>query len=74
MAKRKLEYDKNLIPKETVIYHISLIAYREISNAIAKMWNIPHESLQLLIIQGDKCLHNISYSDIKMRDVTLFIH
>lgn len=73
MAKRNLEYDKNLIPTETVIYYLDLITYREVSNAIAEMWHIKHESPQLLIILGDKCLYNASHSDIEMRDILPFI-
>ena len=73
MAKRSLEYDKNLLPKETIIYYLDLITYRDISNTIAEMWKVKHESPQLLIIQGDKCLYHASHSDIEMRDVISFI-
>lgn len=73
MAKRNLEYDKDLIPEDTVIYYLDLITYREISNSIAEMWEIKHESPQLLIVQGNKCLYNVSHSDIEMRDILPFI-
>lgn len=73
MAKRSLEYDKDLLPKDTIIYYLDLIAYRDISNTIAEMWEVKHESPQLLIIQGERCLYNASHSDIEMRDVIPFI-
>lgn len=73
MAKRTLEHDKDLIPEDTIIYYLDLIAYREISNAIAEMWGVKHESPQLLIIQGKKNIYNASHSDIEMRDILPFI-
>lgn len=73
MAKRNLEQDKNLIPDETVIYYLDLIAYRDISNAIAELWEVRHESPQLLIVRGDTCLYNASHSDIEMQDIIPFI-
>lgn len=73
MAKRNLEHDKNLIPEDTVIYYLDLIAHRDISNAIAELWKVRHESPQLLIVQGDTCLYNASHSDIEMQDIIPFI-
>lgn len=73
MAKRSLEYDKDLLPKDASIYYLDLIAYRDISNTIAEMWKVKHESPQLLVIQGNKCLYNASHSDIEMQDIIPFI-
>ncbi|ERJ58432.1 hypothetical protein M472_06605 [Sphingobacterium paucimobilis HER1398] len=73
MAKRNLEQDKNLIPEGTVIYYLDLIAYREISNAIEQLWEVKHESPQLLVVRGQKCIYNASHSEIEMRDIVPFI-
>ena len=69
MAKRSLEYDKNLIPDGTIFYYLDLIAHRDISNKIAEYWNVRHESPQILIIQGDNCMYNASHSDIEMAEI-----
>lgn len=73
MAKRNLEQDKSLVPDDTVIYYLDLIAYREVSNAVESLWKVKHESPQLLVFQGDKCIYNASHSDIEMRDIVTFI-
>lgn len=73
MAKRSLEYDKNLIPQGTIFYYLDLIAHRDISNKIADYWNIKHESPQILIIQGDSCVYNASHSDIDMEDIIKYL-
>lgn len=73
MAKRSLEQDQILIPENTVIYYLDLINYRDISNAIADMWQVKHESPQVLVIKGNQCLYHASHSDIEMRDLIHFI-
>lgn len=69
MAKRSLEYDKDLVPNNLKFYYLDLIAHRNISNAIAELWNVRHESPQILIVQGKTCLYNVSHSDIDMEDI-----
>lgn len=73
MAKRSLEFDKNLIPAGAKFYYLDLIAHREISNKIADLWNVRHESPQILVIKGDQCLYNASHSDIEMQDIIKYI-
>ncbi|MBL1409675.1 bacillithiol system redox-active protein YtxJ [Sphingobacterium faecale] len=73
MAKRNLEHDKVLIPKDTIIHYLDLIAYREISNTIEQLWGVKHESPQLIVVQGHNCLYNASHSDIDMQDIIPFI-
>lgn len=73
MAKRGLEQDQTLLPEQTVIYYLDLINHRNVSNAIAEIWNVKHESPQILIIKGKECLYNASHSDVEMRDIVPFI-
>lgn len=73
MAKRNLEFDKDLIPENSLFYYLDLIEYREISNEISKIWNIRHESPQILIVKGDNCLYHASHSDIEMHDIITYI-
>lgn len=73
MAKRNLEFDKDLLPRDASIYYLDLIAHRDISNKIAELWNIRHESPQILIVKGKDCLYNASHSDIEMQDIVKFL-
>ena len=73
MAKRSLEFEKNLIPVGAKFYYLDLIANREISNKIAERWDVRHESPQILILKGQECLYNASHSDIEMQDIIKYI-
>lgn len=73
MAKRSLAFDKDLIPDHASFYYLDIIAHREVSNSIADLWDVKHESPQILVIKGKECLYNASHSDIEMQDIVRFI-
>jgi bacillithiol system protein YtxJ len=52
----KDEETKNIHP-----YFLDLLAYREISDKIAKDFGVRHESPQLLLIKYGKCIYNASH-------------
>ncbi len=54
-------------------HYLDLIAYREISNAIASKFNVFHESPQILLIQNGKCTYHASHSDITLEKVDAFL-
>jgi bacillithiol system protein YtxJ len=45
-------------------YFLDLIAYRPISNAIADMFDVVHQSPQVLVIHKGKCVYHTSHLDI----------
>ena len=49
---------------ELTPYFLDLIAYRPISAQIADLFQVEHESPQLLLIHQGKCLYNASHFDI----------
>jgi bacillithiol system protein YtxJ len=67
VAKSRLE--KAAPPADIPFYYLDLISYRPISNAIADVFGIDHESPQLLLIQNGKCVYNESHMGIDMDDV-----
>ncbi|MBE8722178.1 bacillithiol system redox-active protein YtxJ [Sphingobacterium pedocola] len=73
MAKRSLEFDKELIPEGAKFYYLDLIANRSLSNKIAELWDVRHESPQILIVKGEICLYNASHQDIEMRELINFL-
>ena len=46
------------------VYYLDLLQYRIISNDIAKMFEVVHESPQLLVIKNENCVYNASHNNI----------
>ncbi len=67
MAKRTVDYEitDEMIAKYD-IYYLDLLKYRAISNSIASIFNVKHESPQILIIQNGKCIYHASHSDVSI--------
>lgn len=65
MAKSRLErsWDEKI---QVPVYYLDLIAYREISNKIADMYGVVHESPQILLIKNGVCIYNDSHSNISV--------
>ena len=69
MAKRRFEMDWNLLPKEINLYFLDLISYRSISAEIAELFQVHHESPQLLVIKNGECILDTSHGDISVEEV-----
>ena len=70
LALNRIEYNDN---KKVInhCYFLDLLSYRDISNKIAKDFNVTHESPQVLVIKNEKCIYhashyNISWDNIKV--------
>jgi bacillithiol system protein YtxJ len=50
-------------------YYLDLIANRQVSNDVAKHYNIEHESPQVLVISNGKCIYNVTHSEIRYEDL-----
>lgn len=64
MARKRLEQDKEYIPAETAVYFLDLIRYRDISSAVADIFDVYHESPQLLVIKDGECIYHASHGNI----------
>ncbi|TJZ60463.1 bacillithiol system redox-active protein YtxJ [Sphingobacterium olei] len=73
MAKRSLEFEKELVPAGAKFYYLDLIANRSLSNKIAELWNVQHESPQILVTRGNVCLYHASHQDIEMSELIKFL-
>jgi len=60
---------KGVLPENIDFYYLDLIAYRDISNAIAEKYSIAHESPQVLLVKEGKCVFNESHSAIYMDEI-----
>lgn len=63
MAKDRLE--RQWSPEESVpVFYLDLIRYRPVSDRIAEMFSVEHESPQVLLITNGKCTYHASHSMI----------
>jgi len=68
MAKKKFELDWDALPETTPLYFLNLINYRDISNTIADIFNVHHESPQLLLIKDGECIFETSHGEISAEE------
>lgn len=48
------------------VYYLDLILFRDLSNNVSTRYTIEHESPQILIIKGGKCIYCASHSDVSL--------
>ena len=51
-------------------YYLDLIAYRSISNQVADMFHVHHESPQVILIKNGECVYDESHMAITMDEIT----
>ena len=69
MAKKSFEADWEIIPNNVNFYFLDLIKHRDISVHIAELFQVHHESPQLLLIKDGECILDSSHSDIAADEV-----
>lgn len=67
MALNRLERSET--PDGIKFYFLDLIRYRSISNKIAEVFSVHHESPQVLVIRGGECIYDESHGSIHMADI-----
>ena len=73
MAKRRFELDWDSLPENLPLYFLDLIQYREISNQIAQLFHVHHESPQLLLIKDGECVLDQSHGGISVDEALTMI-
>ena len=53
-------------PQGIDFYLLDLIAHRQVSNKIADVFKVHHESPQVLVIKGGECIYDESHLSISM--------
>ena len=71
VAKNRLEKSLNKpeILGNADFYYLDLINYRSISKKIEELYNISHESPQVLVIKNGECVYDESHMSITMNDI-----
>lgn len=67
MAKSRLERSSQ--PDGIDFYYLDLIAHRPISQQIAQVFAVEHESPQVLLIKNGRCVYNESHTGISMDEL-----
>lgn len=67
MAKMRLERAET--PQNISFYYLDLIRYRSLSNKIAELFRVHHESPQVLLIKNGECIYDESHNGIDMQDI-----
>jgi bacillithiol system protein YtxJ len=68
VAKGRL--DRGTLPNSADFYYLDLIKYRGISNKIAEIFQVHHESPQVLIINKGECVYDESHMGINPKEIT----
>lgn len=70
MALWRVENNWTFSESELLPYHLDLIAYRDLSNAVADLFKVHHQSPQVLLIKGGKCVLDRSHLDIDVAELS----
>ena len=73
MSLNRLERNWHFSNKTFPAFHLDLLKYPSVSSKIAELFNVQHESPQVLIIKNGKCIYTASHSDINSNDIELAI-
>ncbi len=66
MAKNRLEREWKL---DLPIYYLDLLEHRDVSNLIAELSGIEHQSPQLLVFRFGKVIYHASHNSIDVNEV-----
>lgn len=64
MVKSRLERAWDINGNDIEIYYLDLIQYRDVSNKIASIFNIEHQSPQLIVLDQGEVLYHASHGEI----------
>lgn len=64
MALNRFKTNLAAIEKEALVYFLDVIKFRNISNELAQVFDVEHESPQVLIIKNSECMYNASHFNI----------
>ncbi len=66
MAKRRMERNWDIAEDQLTIYYLDLIRFRSVSNKIVELFDVQHESPQILLIKDGTVTFHTSHSDISV--------
>lgn len=67
VAKSRLE--KGTPPNNVDFYYLDLISFRSLSNKVAEVFGVHHESPQVLLISNAECVYDESHMSIRLDEI-----
>jgi bacillithiol system protein YtxJ len=61
--------EKSAVPDGVDFYYLDLLAHRQVSNAVADVFQVHHESPQVLLIKNGVCIYDESHMAITMDEL-----
>ncbi len=68
-VKNRIESQWVELNSEIPVYYLDLLKYRNISDRIAGLFNVEHQSPQLLLIKNGVCIYNESHGSISVDEL-----
>jgi bacillithiol system protein YtxJ len=69
VAKSRFESNWNTELSKVSIYYLDLIAHRNISNEIAELTGIEHQSPQAIVLKNKEVIYDASHSEISAKAI-----
>jgi bacillithiol system protein YtxJ len=60
---------RGMVPGEFDFYYLDIISYRSLSNQVADVFDVSHESPQILVIRNGACVYDESHMSITPTDI-----
>lgn len=65
---------KTTQPSDIDFYFLDLISNRDLSNKVASVFKVQHESPQILVIRDGDCIYDESHMGISMAEIVEHLH
>ena len=65
MALDRMNGEDSLNDKDAGLYYLDLIRFRNISNKIEELFNVRHESPQMIVLRNGSVVHHSSHGAIR---------
>lgn len=69
MALNRIQSSPDLSNTLPQFYLLDLIAHRDLSAQVSSLFNVHHESPQILLISGGECILDASHMDIRPSEI-----
>lgn len=73
MALNRLQNLDDAFYDKVYFYYLDLIAFREVSNAIASKLDVYHESPQVIFVKNGECIYDASHMEISPKELYEFL-
>ncbi len=66
-------FERNWTPDDTQLFFIDLIAHRDVSNLLAKLSKVEHQSPQIIVTSNNTVIYNDSHGTIDAEKIQKLI-